>query len=251
MVTSSSSVTEHKDIAADIERRIADGIYLAGRKIPSEKALAQEYATTRARVRTALASLARRGVIVSRPNSGWLVQVGQQSQTVGEMRSFSQWAAEHGRAFGGLIVHRERGAATAREAGMLRIRLGEEVLRFTRVRTLDSRPAMIERSTWAPWVAPVVEAFPDDVPSVFGALHSTGIEVFLGDHRIEAAAASSADARLLGLRRSSPLLQVSRTSSARDGRVAEAAVDRYVSDLVAFDVRAGDVARAMLPPRAG
>ncbi|MCX4750492.1 GntR family transcriptional regulator [Kitasatospora sp. NBC_01287] len=238
----------HAAIAADIERRVADGRYPTGRKLPSEQALAQEYATTRARVRTALASLARRGLLVSRPNSGWLVQAGHRAQTVGELRAFSRWAAEQGRESSGRIVHRERGGASAREARLLGIGLGEEVLRFTRVRTLDGRAVMVERSTWAPWVVPVIDALPDDAPSVFGALDAAGVRVLLGDHRIEAVAASSDDARLLNVRRSSPLLQVSRTSPTVDGRLVEVAVDRYVSDAAAFDVRAGDVAPLLRSP---
>ena len=223
---SGSPGKEPAEIAADLEQRIAAGAYPAGRRLPSEQALADAYATTRARVRTALAALARRGVLVSRPNSGWVVQVGHQAQTVGELRSFSRWAAEQGRGFGGLIVSREPGGATAREARLLGIRLGEEVLRFTRVRTLDGRPAMIERSTWAPWVLPVVAGLPDDVPSIFDAFDAADIPVLLGDHRIEAVAASSADAHLLAVRRSSPLLQVSRTSVTRIGQVVEVEIGR-------------------------
>ncbi|AUG81189.1 hypothetical protein CFP65_6539 [Kitasatospora sp. MMS16-BH015] len=235
-------------IAAEIERRIADGRYPTGTKLPSEQALAGEYGTTRARVRTALAALARRAVLVSRPNSGWVVQSGHRAQTVGQMRAFSRWAAEHGREASGRIVQRGRGGATAGEARLLGIGLGEEVLRFTRVRTLDGRAVMVERSTWAPWVAAVIDALPDDAPSVFGALDAAGVDVLLGDHRIEAVAASSDDARLLNVRRSSPLLQVSRTSATRDGRLIEVATDRYVADAAAIDVRADDVAPTLLPP---
>ena len=239
---------EHAAIAADIERQITEGGYVAGRRLPSEQALADQYGTTRTRVRTALAALARRGMLVSRPNSGWLVQDSQQAQTVGEVRTFSRWAAEHGREFGGRIVRRERGDATAREARLLGIGLGDEVLRTTRVRSLDGRTVMVERSTWAPWVVPSVDALPDDVPSLFGGLDAAGVRVVLGDHRIEVVAASSDDARLLELRRSSPLLQVSRSSATPAGRLAEIAVDRYAADVVAFDIRAGDIARTFLSP---
>lgn len=236
-------------VAADVERRITAGEYTLGQRLPSEQALADAYRTTRTRVRTALAALARRGVVVARPNSGWYVRIGGQSQTVGEMQPFSRWAAELGRGFGGLTVRREHGPASAGEAAALGIGLGAQVFRCTRVRSLDGRPVMIERSTWAPWLAPAVEALADDVASVFGALAAAGVPVSLGDHRIEAAAASSEDARLLGVRRGSPLLQVTRRSATADGRQAELAVDRYLPDTVAFDVRATDVARTLLPPR--
>lgn len=46
---------DHAAVAAQIERRIADGTYRVGWRLPNEQALAQEYGTTRARVRTALA----------------------------------------------------------------------------------------------------------------------------------------------------------------------------------------------------
>jgi GntR family transcriptional regulator len=130
---SGSPAREPVEIAADLERRIADGEYPGGRRLPSEQALADGYGTTRARVRTALAALARRGVLVSRPNSGWVVHAGHQVQTVGELRSFSRWATEQGRGFGSLIVSRETGGATGREARLLGIGQGEEVLRFVRV----------------------------------------------------------------------------------------------------------------------
>jgi GntR family transcriptional regulator len=165
------------------------------------------------------------------------------------MLSVSQWAAGQGAEFGGRIVRRERGGATAREARLLGVKLGESVLRWIRVRTLDARAVLVERSTWTPLVLPIVELLPDDVPSVFAALAAAGVPVALGDHRIEAVAASSDDSRLLGLRRSSPLLQVSRTTATRGGRLVEVAVDRYVSDLAAFDVPAGDAARLLLARR--
>ncbi|MEV4557727.1 GntR family transcriptional regulator [Kitasatospora sp. NPDC049285] len=235
-------------VAADLEGRIGRAEWPVGGRLPGEQALAREYGTTRARVRTALAALARRGLVVSRPNSGWYVQADFRAQTVGELRPFSGWAAGHGLDFGGQVVRRERSGANAVEARRFGIGLGDPVLRFVRVRTLNGRPVMIERSTWAPWVEPVVDRLPDDVPSVFDGLADAGVRIALGGHRIEAVAASSEDVRLLGVRRSSPLLQVSRTGETAAGRVAELAVDRYLPEVVAFDVRPGDVNRTLLDP---
>lgn len=237
------------EVAETVLAWIDSGRYHVGQRIPSEQLLAAQFSTSRARIRTALAMLARRGVLAPRAKKGWIVEVGLQAQRVGELRSFSQWAHDHGREHGGRIVQREASAATAWEAGSLGVPLGAEVVRFTRVRFLDRHPMMIERSSWAPFVRAVIEQLPDDTPSVFAALEASGIPVALGDHRIEAVAASSEDARLLCLRRSSPMLQVTRTTLAVGGIVVEAAVDRYVTDTVAFDVRAQDTTRALLAPR--
>ena len=228
-------------MADDLQRRITLGEFRTGGLLPSEARLATEYQVSRSRIRTALASLARRGVLVSRPNWGWLVQADHQTQKLDRMRSFAEWAHDNGGSSGGQILDREIKAADAREARMLLIRLGEPVLRFTRLRSLNGQLVMIERSTWAPWVVPLVEQMPDDIVSTTAALADAGIHVAVANHRIEAVMASSAEARLLGVRRSSPLLQVGRTTETRDGRPVEIGVDRYLPDIVAFEIRAGDV----------
>jgi GntR family transcriptional regulator len=119
---------------------------------------------------------------------------------------------------------------------VLRLKQGEPVLCYTRVRTLDGRVVMVERSTWAPWVTSIVEGMPDDVVSTTTVLADNGIEVLVGEHRIEAVGASSEDARLLSVRRSSPLLQVGRSTFTPDGRLVEVGVDRYIPDVIVFVV---------------
>jgi GntR family transcriptional regulator len=233
----------HEAIAVDLLRRIRGGEFPAGTRLPSEVELADGYQVPRGRIRTALAGLARRGIIVSRRNAGWLVQAEHQTQTLDRMRSFSQWAQDHGRVAAGTTLRRDRRAADAREASLLRIRLGDPVLVFVRLRLLDGRKVMVERSTWAPWVTPLIDELPDDVPSTTNALARAGIDVVVGHHRIEAVAASSLEAGILGVRRSSPLLQVERITETEAGRRVEVGIDRYLPGVIAFEVRAAE------PPR--
>jgi GntR family transcriptional regulator len=230
-------------IAIDLLRRIRQGEFPAGTRLPSEADLAESYQVTRGRVRTALAGLARRGLIVSRRNAGWLVQAEHQTQSLDRMRSFSQWAWDHDRVPTGVTLRRERRPADAREAKLLRIKLGDPVSVFVRLRSLDGRKVMVERSTWAPWVAPLIDALPDDAPSTTRALAEAGIDVVVGQHRIEAVAAGSQDAEWLGVRRSSPLLQVERITETQSGRLVEIGVDRYLPGVIAFEVRSGEPMR--------
>jgi GntR family transcriptional regulator len=233
------TATDHAVVSADLVRRIEDGEFTAGMWLPSEQALAEEYATTRSRVRTALAGLARRGVVASRPNAGWVVLSPDQTQPLAEMRSFAQWAAQHGREHGGQIVERCRRPVDADHARILGLRLQDPVLQVVRVRTLDGRVVMVERSTWAPWATPIVDAMPDDVVSTTEVLAEYGIDVLVGEHRLEAVGASSRDAELLGVRRSSPLLQIGHSTFTREGRIVEVGVDRYVTGVIAFVVGSG------------
>src|SRR5690606_16818143 len=149
---------------------------------------------------------------------------------------------------GGLVVHQERGPATAMDARVLQMRAGDDVLRVARVRTLDGRPVMVERTTYPPRVAAVIEALPADEPSVMTALQDAGITTAFGTHRIDTVAASSEDAELLGLRRSTRLLRLRRETKTRSGSPIEYGDDRYAPDTITFEVHASSagnlVARA-------
>ncbi|SEN26845.1 GntR family transcriptional regulator [Cryobacterium luteum] len=225
-----------RDIGDDLRRRILDGEFVTGARLPSEHALADEYKTSRATIRTALAAVARRGLIESHRNAGWFVSLVDQVQGFDRLRSFSQWAESRGIRPGGRIIECERVHATVREARLLRVALGAQLLRFTRLRLLDGRVVMIERSTWAPWVMPVIAAMPHDVASTTRVLEAAGIQAVRGTHRISAVPASSHDARMLGVRRSSPLLAIERSTFARDGRVVEFGEDRYLPGEFAFEM---------------
>ncbi|MHA7270130.1 GntR family transcriptional regulator [Arthrobacter sp. HLT1-20] len=236
--------TGYAAIAGKLRQRIEAGEFAVGARLPSEAALAAEYGVTRSLVRRAMAQLARQAQVRSSPRGGWFVQASHQTQGFDSMQSFAQWAQAGGRMPGGKVVSRDFLPASASEAQLLGVGLGEPLLRVTRLRTLDGAPVMVERSTWAPWVAPLMNSLPDDAVSTTAALADAGILIAVGNHRIEVAAASKQDSELLLVRRASPLLQVGRLTSSGDGRVVELGEDRYRAGVIAFDVNAGASTRS-------
>ena len=230
----------YRELAEALRERIASGEFADG--LPGEQALAAEYGVTRTVVRGALRWLEQRGLVTARRNIGWFIRSPHQVQGFDQLRSFTQWAEGRGMVAGARMVSREHAPATEREAQLLRIPVGADVLRWSRLRTLDDRVVMLERSSWAPWVAPLLDPFPEDGVSSTRALAEHGVAVVFGNHRIEAVAASSEEARLLGVRRSSPLLQVRREVFAKDGRVVEFGVDRYLPNTIAFEAQAAGTA---------
>jgi AraC-like DNA-binding protein len=114
------------------------------------------------------------------------------------------------------------------------------------VRTIDGLAVMVEHTAWAPWVTQIVDRLPDEVPSVYQAMRAAGVRIELGDHRIEATAATGEDAKLLGVRRSSPLLLVTRSGVVPEGLAVETSTDRYIPGLVAFDIRQSTISKAFL-----
>jgi GntR family transcriptional regulator len=225
----------YRHVADRIAQWIADGELPVGSMLPGEQALASEYSVARGTVRSALALLARRGAVSSRPGAGWIVQSSAHTQGLAAFGSFAQWAKNRGLTPGGQVIQEQESQATADEARLLRIAQGSLVLRFTRLRSLDGHIVMIERPVYPEWIAAALRGLPVDTPSHAAVLEASGHGEIFGSHRIDAVAASSEDARLLGVRRSSPLLRVRRQAFARDGRPLDLTEDRYLPDAVSFE----------------
>ncbi|WP_411719715.1 GntR family transcriptional regulator [Mycetocola sp.] len=227
----------YRQIALDLSRRIIDGEFTRDSVLPPEHRLVEHYGVARGTVRHALAALARQGTLSPRQGSGWTIQSTLQTQSFAHLRSFAQWAVSKGMVPGGRVTDTARCRADARESRRLRVALHDEVLRVTRIRSLDGRDVMLERTTYPRWVADAIESLPADEPSVVQAMHDRfGIVTAHADHTIDAVSASSADSALLSVRRSSPLLRVLRVSYATDGRAIEFGDDRYLPGTVSFQV---------------
>jgi GntR family transcriptional regulator len=229
-------MTRYQELAAHLRTRIAHGEFAVGTVLPSENALAESYGVSRGTIRNALGTLAMRGMVEPARGTGWVISSGLQAREFGELRTFPEWAESHGLRPGGLVVESRRDIPTPSEVRALHIGNREQVLRVTRVRTLDGQPVMIERAVFAPWVAPLIESLPADEPSLVRVMLREGIRSTRGSHRVDAVAASSEDARLLGVARSSPILRVRREYGDSRGRMIEVGEDRYVGGAVAFAI---------------
>ena len=229
-------MTRYRELAVDLRRRIARGEFATGALLPSEQVLAARYGVARGTVRNALASLERRGMVEPARGAGWSVASALPSREFTEMRTFAEWAAGHGLQPGGLVVESRWDRATPAEVRTLRVGTEEEVLRVVRVRTLDGRPVLLERTVYPPWVAPLIETLPVDEPAIARVLGGEGARSVRGTHRVDAVAASSEDARLLRVPRSSPLLRVRREFRDPSARAIEIGDDRYLPGSTSFIV---------------
>ncbi|EST22595.1 hypothetical protein M877_29285 [Streptomyces niveus NCIMB 11891] len=135
------------------------------------------------------------------------------------------------------ILTRTTRQATAEETARLGIAPGSEVLDVLRLRHLDGEPVLVERTAYTDWVAPAVRALPDDCVSIMDSIAAdAGIVAHYGEHLIDALAAGSEDARLLRVRRGSPLLCQRYLTYTAAGRPIEWTDDRYRAGTVAFSV---------------
>ncbi|GII03727.1 GntR family transcriptional regulator [Planobispora takensis] len=225
-------------IAGELREAIMRGDYDVGAQLPSEAELAVRFAASRGTVRQAVAVLAAEGLVGSRQGARRIVLGRERSQSFAELHSFAQWARSMGHRVTGRVLEQRRRAADAAEAARLALRPGDAVLRVLRLRSLEGEPVLLERTVYAGWIAPAVESLPADCESVTQALYEgVGLVFAYGEHLIDAVAAGTEDARLLSVRRGSPLLRQRRVTTTPEGRPVEWSDDRYRAGSVTFSIR--------------
>ena len=147
------------------------------------------------------------------------------------------WAVSRGHQPGARVLTNEVSAAREEEAARLRINPGEDVLRLARVRTLDDEPVMVERSLFSGMVAEHILAMDLTTGSITEQLTALGFVHAHGDHLIDAVSATTLEARLLGVRRGSPLLRQRWLASTPTGQPLAWSEDSYRHDAVIISVR--------------
>ncbi|GAA4593796.1 GntR family transcriptional regulator [Planotetraspora phitsanulokensis] len=240
-------MARYEHIAGELRDAIVRGDYQIGAQLPTEAELASRFNAARGTVRQAVAVLVSEGLVGTRQGARRIVLGSERSQSFAELHSFAQWARSVGHRAGGLVLDSRRRPSTSSEAVRLAITPGEEVLAVLRLRRLDGEPVLVERTVYASWIAPAVEKLDPACESVTQELYETvGLVFAYGEHLIDAVAAGAEDARLLGVRRGSPLLRQRRTTTSQEGRPVECSDDRYRAGSVTFSIRNSTTANSLV-----
>ncbi|KIF74346.1 GntR family transcriptional regulator [Streptomyces sp. 150FB] len=229
--------SRYLEIAEALRQSILRGEYPVGGRLPSESDLAARWSASRGTVRQAVGLLASEGLIGSRQGARRVVLRQERRHSFQQLNSFAQWAQAMGCEVSSLMLSRTTRPATDEEASRLGVAPGSEVLYVLRLRRLDGDPVLVERTAYTDWVAPAVRELPDDCVSIMNSIASSaGIVAHYGEHLLDAVAAGSEDARLLSVRRGSPLLRQRYLTYTAAGRPIEWTDDRYRAGSVAFSV---------------
>lgn len=196
--------------------------------IPSERELAERFGLSRMTVRQAIDGLVvegrlyriqGRGTFVARPKTDLQIRLASFTE---DMRSRGMRASSRVLAF-------DRMAATPQLARDLDISIGEHVLRLERLRFADGIPMSVERTHVPERLVPGLLEH-GLVGSLYAVLHEQyGLELDWGEQTIEAMTPDPADATLLEIGPTVPVLWMRRYSYAGHQRV-EYASSVYRSD---------------------
>ena len=236
----------HQRLADDLRRRIASGELPVGATLPSEAQLCREVGASRGPVRQALGTLRAEGLIGGGRGRPPVVRSRPMSQPFESLMSFSSWAERIGRAPGQRTLEIARRGARREAADSLGLDEGEPVVQLLRLRLLDGRPAMVERTTFVEPVGRLLFDTDPDAGSIYAYLTSRGVDLAVARHVFDAVAADETDAELLAVAPGAPLLRERRRTTSAVGEPQEYSDDRYRPDLVTFTLENQKLTRPAL-----
>ncbi|MGZ4430063.1 MAG: GntR family transcriptional regulator [Gaiellales bacterium] len=234
-------VPRYREVADQLQSRITGGDLAPGQRIPSERAVAEEFGISRMTARQAVELLVRRGVVYRRPGSGTFVAPARIEHSLQRLAGFSEQMREQGiepsgRVLASRLIQRvEPDARTA-----LQLTAGEAAWMIRRVRFGDGEPLVIETFH-------VPEAVCPDLGShdlTYGSLYDLMRRVYdvypvTAHETIEPTACEPDDAAHLATRPGAPAILVTRTTLDRLGRPVEYAHDLYRGDRSRFVIDLG------------
>jgi GntR family transcriptional regulator len=201
--------------------------------LPSDAQLCEEFGVSRMTARGAVQRLVHEGLVYRVPGRGTFVAPARANRTASHILSFSDEMRRRGRRPSSRLVERTIRQATAEEAR--RLSTGD-VLVLRRVREADGEPVALETAVFpAERVGPLLDGDVEHV-SVFATLAAAGLVPTAGRAAIGAEAATAEDARLLGVKRGTPLLVERRLINDQTGAPLESTESRYVAARYGLDV---------------
>ncbi len=147
--------------------RIREGTYPAGSRMPSESELSDELGVSRATVRTVLAKLATNGLIIRKQGNGTYInaRVREVSAHSGNLWDLVELIESNGYKPSIQPLSIERKRATEKEAAVLAVEPGDELLSMCRLFLANGRPAILANN-----VTPL-SLLREPIESIDGSLH--------------------------------------------------------------------------------
>jgi GntR family transcriptional regulator len=138
----------YQAIQQQIREMVAGPDYSPGDRIPSERALAEQFGANRLTVRKAIEGLVAQGLLERNGTSGTRLALPRVTRPVDVQTSLgiARIIQSAGGTPGNKLLHFEQAQATARTAARLAIAEGAELVMFRRLWTVNEAPFCIETS---------------------------------------------------------------------------------------------------------
>ena len=224
----------HLEVRDSIAQDIAAGLTSPGDRLPSERDLCERLNVSRLTLRKALKLLVDDGLVESAPGRGWFVAGGPISEPANVLLSFSEMARARGLTPSARVLSTEVRSAALDEGEVLMVAPGSDLFEIRRLRRLDGAAISIDHSRIPLAIAPGLPDVDFRHESLYSVLRNHGVEPTRAATVVEAVPANTEQARLLKVEIGTPLLSLSQTTYAHDGRPIDMGNATYRGDRYRF-----------------
>ncbi len=233
MLDRRSPIPLYYQLSQQLEDAIQNGTLKPGDRIDTEVEIAERFGLSRPTVRQAIQELVSKGLLVRRRGVGTQVVHSQLRRAV-ELTSLYDDLARASHKPMTRLLKLAPVPASGQVASALNIEEGTEVVYLERLRLDDDEPLSIMHN-WLPADLATFQAADLESNGLYELMRRVGVQMRIANQRIGAKAATSAEARLLGVRAGFPLLTMERTTFDDAGRAVEFASHNYRSDSYSFE----------------
>jgi DNA-binding GntR family transcriptional regulator len=231
----SSPVPLYFQVSRQIEAAIERGDLEPGDRLENEVGLADRWGLSRPTMRRAIEELVDKGLLVRRRGIGTQVVHGRVKRKI-ELTSLFDDLSRSGQQPATDVLAHETVPADALVADRLGVPLGTEVVHLERLRSSAGEPLAVMRN-WLP--TELAGSFSTEQlrnRGLYELIRATGVHLRVASQRIGARGASTAEAKLLRVRRGAPLLTMERTTYDGSGRAVELGSHAYQAETYSIEM---------------
>jgi GntR family transcriptional regulator len=219
----------YEQIKAYILSHIQAGVYAPDQRIPSERALSEQFGVNRQTVKRAIDELTQSGVLYVQIGKGTYISRPKIAQQLEQLTSFSEEMTQRGQRPSSRVLECTVLPAPDAIARALRQPPGTPIVRLVRLRLADDTPMAIEQThLLAARLPGIVSGHDFARESLYRVLRETYcIRLTHAEQSIEARLATEEEGALLGIAPGAPILHMARLTYAEGDELFEYAVSAY------------------------
>lgn len=231
-----SIVPLYAQIVESLKRDIENGVYNATERIPAEAELAKQYNVSRITVRRAVDDLVSQGLVEKKQGKGTFICRQKFAKDMKNLQSFSEMCRHMNMKPGGQMLENKLVLADDKIQKQLNLEPGSYVVYISRLRTADGEPVAIEKNYFPVKYSFLLEKqFNDN--SLFECLQEEAkVRVASSEKRIELCRATAEEAKLMKVKKGTPLLYIKSVTYTYDREPLYAGVQLFNGETCSFYV---------------
>ncbi|WP_067624539.1 GntR family transcriptional regulator [Alicyclobacillus acidiphilus] len=234
-----TSVPLYHRLKSDLIRDIQSNKWEIGEKIPSESELAVEHGVSRITVRQAIGDLVSMGYLIRHQGKGTYVAKQNRSVAVSRLQGFAEELRVAGKQVALAVKDVQAVACSERVSKRLDIPDTTEVIRISRIASVEGSPIFRETSFLVPPTPNAVDELGEDSEahhSIYGFFERYGVRIAYGSQEIYAERANYGDRDELMVGFDEPILVICRLTFDHTGTPVEFSEVRYPSSRYQYRV---------------